>query len=928
MEDGFITAKPASAISSASFRFTPDFDNLFDFLAAHNNVTLECDTETIIGIFTVIPINVKRQVVRNINFDEEANAQPGQNLASKFDSFMRTDVKRWLTKHARDALEKIQQCPYEESKTPTRGSAQLKFIKHAQSARPAVPHLSTFEFSLKDTQQFLADNGVDKFLLNIPSLEYFFHFPANSDATVAMKTEPVKIDLAKDPPLLPVSLLVRVFEGGNPKNISSFGQLVRNFNPWPKSKTPVQASTARRATSDDAQTLCDVRMFVRSGARNFITGLAGDMHEIDLVMLQDENSDAVTTNTILQKEGGTNIGVSFAFDKEKLHGSFASVLRFRGDPIFNMAADARIQNSVAVLETSVFKDETIERFYSRSEFEMGGGDPVDDAITDHDAITLTAAGGLELDWSGSGRVTSDGTSTIWILKKCISGDCSAGAIGAASQWTTAHSAASALETCDVVAWYNVASGRLYDCSGDRSYCTSQPFPIPAGHWGSPLKIRRAGTACGEPITKGASGIFFSRMVNSVFDDSAYLQCTGYKCGGTTNGQKTDFTIDTAATSQRATNQVISTHSVRLGGEKVLNISATAGIVDDTDDDMFLKISGTAYDSPFSFSTTTSNPLSDADGKSLMDRMHVNVNSDHFSLAVGTTDGYEVVSDCGSIRQVAKKHALNAVIAGQRLELQYTEPVEDGNYIFSNREHHVNYVRLNDGSSHNNGRLEVLHNDEWGSVCDDNFGSNDAAVVCRQLGYLTALSYQHSYTNYHYMRYYSNPPSRIWMDNVHCNGGESSFTLCAHNGWGSHNCGHSEDIWITCSGSRTVAAPSALCASDAASNSSDGYDSHGSSNGDGYGSSNSYGYHHLGTPSPTPSSSYGSSNGYGYGRRLNSHGSKSCPTYCENYCPGNDATDVYLSWYYQNTDDACCSPGGGVLRGLRYLRFLQRRQQQR
>ena len=52
------------------------------------------------------------------------------------------------------------------------------------------------------------------------------------------------------------------------------------------------------------------------------------------------------------------------------------------------------------------------------------------------------------------------------------------------------------------------------------------------------------------------------------------------------------------------------------------------------------------------------------------------------------------------------------------------------------------IRLQGGNYSNEGRVEVYCNGEWGTICDNGFGSNDALVLCKQLGYSNYTNYNH------------------------------------------------------------------------------------------------------------------------------------------------------------------------------------------
>ena len=102
------------------------------------------------------------------------------------------------------------------------------------------------------------------------------------------------------------------------------------------------------------------------------------------------------------------------------------------------------------------------------------------------------------------------------------------------------------------------------------------------------------------------------------------------------------------------------------------------------------------------------------------------------------------------------------------------------------------LRLSGGSSYNEGRVEVNHNGEWGTVCDDGWDDTDAGVVCRQLGFGSSGKAVGSAG-------FGQGSGRIWLGGVTCSGIESNIMNCGRLSLNiTRSCSHAKDSGVICS----------------------------------------------------------------------------------------------------------------------------------
>lgn len=108
--------------------------------------------------------------------------------------------------------------------------------------------------------------------------------------------------------------------------------------------------------------------------------------------------------------------------------------------------------------------------------------------------------------------------------------------------------------------------------------------------------------------------------------------------------------------------------------------------------------------------------------------------------------------------------------------------------------HKRRIRLaGTNSTELEGRLEVLVNGAWSTVCDKNFDFREASVACRQLGLRAAIKAVKE-TAYGFGR------GTVWSNDLNCTGQESTLFQCSSGRKRQEpGCYHSNDVGVVCTG---------------------------------------------------------------------------------------------------------------------------------
>ena len=136
------------------------------------------------------------------------------------------------------------------------------------------------------------------------------------------------------------------------------------------------------------------------------------------------------------------------------------------------------------------------------------------------------------------------------------------------------------------------------------------------------------------------------------------------------------------------------------------------------------------------------------------------------------------------------------------------------------------IRLVGGSTEYEGHVEICIDNQWGTVCDNDWGTSDAQVVCSQLGMVFDSGTKVCFPSMYMFLilfillvwtgqtlpnvYFSQGSGPIFLDSVACSGTESTLLSCNSSKVGDNSCVHTDDVGVRCSGIMCTVLRSATC----------------------------------------------------------------------------------------------------------------------
>ncbi|XP_078496098.1 soluble scavenger receptor cysteine-rich domain-containing protein SSC5D-like [Lissotriton helveticus] len=110
------------------------------------------------------------------------------------------------------------------------------------------------------------------------------------------------------------------------------------------------------------------------------------------------------------------------------------------------------------------------------------------------------------------------------------------------------------------------------------------------------------------------------------------------------------------------------------------------------------------------------------------------------------------------------------------------------------------VRLVNSGNACSGRVEIKHENRWGTVCDSDWDLKDAEVVCRQLNCGPASRAETRND------LFLNGVFPVWKSDVRCTGAERSLFDCPSASWGQNSCTIKWDGGVQCTGNIGLSKP--------------------------------------------------------------------------------------------------------------------------